>query len=146
MPVPGKKTLFLGLDGVMHHRNSKVSDFLSRVPALEQALGAADIDIVLLSCWEFAAEFERLTAVFPQALRKRVVGRTVEEPGALHKRFKEIQNWLRAHPSPDWRALDCDPLDYPEPCAGLIRCSPAVGFSAPQAQALKVWLTGPIAS
>ena len=141
MAAPGRKTLFLGLDGVMHHRNATVADFLSRMPLLVEQVGpAADLDLVVLSCWDFASDFERLKAVFPAALRPRVVGRTLEEKGALHKRYKEIQTWLRAHPAPAWRVLDCDPFDYPDGCQELIRCSPALGMSTSQAEALKLWL------
>ncbi len=143
MPTPGRRTLFLGLDGVMHHRNSNVAQFLSRMPLLEQTLGPSDIDIVVLSCWDFASDFDRLKAVFSPALRGRVVGRTIEETGALHKRFKEIQNWLRAHPAPDWRVLDSDPYDYPDACTEFIRCSPAVGLTATQAEAVKLWIQHP---
>jgi len=105
-PAPARKTLFLGLDGVMHHSKSKVAGFLSCMPVLEEALGTADVDIVVLSCWDFASDFSRLKAVFPPSLRSRVVGRTTEELGSLHKRFKEIQSWLRQVPVPDWRVLD----------------------------------------
>jgi hypothetical protein len=143
MPTPGKRALFLGLDGVMHHRNASVSQFLSRMPLLEQTIGAANIDLVVLSCWDFATDFERLKAVFSPSLRGRVIGRTVEETGALHKRFKEIQNWLRTHPAPDWRALDSDPYDYPDTCSEFIRCSPAIGLTTPQAETLKLWLQNP---
>lgn len=144
MAQPGRKTLFLGLDGVMHHRNATVADFLSRMPLLQESLGpATDLDIVVLSCWDFASDFERLKAVFPASLRPRVMGRTSEEKGALHKRYKEIQTWLRAHPSPAWRVLDSDPYDYPDACPELIRCSPALGMSTSQAEALKLWLQVP---
>ena len=143
MPTTGRRTLFLGLDGVMHHRNANVSSFLSRMPMLEQTIGAADIDIVVLSSWDFATDFDRLKAVFSPDLRARVVGRSREETGALHKRFKEVQNWLRAHPAPDWRVLDSDPYDYPDACPELIRCSPAVGLAASQAETLKAWLDHP---
>jgi hypothetical protein len=72
-----------------------------------------------------------------------VVGRTTEELGSLHKRFKEIQNWLRPVPAPDWRVLDSDVFDYPEACAELIRCSPYFGMGPVQAQALKLWIQAP---
>lgn len=147
MAAPGRKTLFLGLDGVMHHRNATVADFLSRMPLLLESVGpAADVDLVVLSCWDFASDFDRLKAVFPVSIRPRVVGRTVEEKGALHKRHKEIQTWLRAHPASAWRVLDCDPYDYPDGCPELIRCSPALGMSTSQAEALKLWLRSPIGS
>jgi hypothetical protein len=141
--APSRRTLFLGLDGVMHHRNVKVAGFLSCMPVLEQALGSADIDIVVLSTWDFASDFSRIQAVFPLALRGRVTGRTTEELGSLHKRFKEIQNWLRPVPAPDWRVLDSDVFDYPEACAELIRCSPYFGMGPVQAQALKLWIQAP---
>jgi hypothetical protein len=141
--APSRKTLFLGLDGVMHHRNAKVAGFLSCMPVLEQALGSADIDIVVLSTWDFASDFSRIQAAFPLALRRRVTGRTTEELGSLHKRFKEIQSWLRNMPTPDWRVLDSDAYDYPDPCAELIRCSPLLGMGPVQAQALRQWVQVP---
>ena len=140
---PARKTLFLGLDGVMHHSRAKVADFLSCMSVLEQALGTADVDIVVLSTWDFANDFSRLKSAFPPSLRSRVVGRTTEELGSLHKRFKEIQNWLRPVPVPDWRVLDSDVYDYPEACAELIRCSPYFGMGPVQAQALKLWIQAP---
>jgi hypothetical protein len=142
-PAPARKTLFLGLDGVMHHSKSKVAGFLSCMPVLEEALGTADVDIVVLSCWDFASDFSRLKAVFPPSLRSRVVGRTTEELGSLHKRFKEIQSWLRQVPVPDWRVLDSDPYDYPEGCGELIRCSPHLGMGPAHAEALKLWIQAP---
>jgi hypothetical protein len=141
--APTRKTLFLGLDGVMHHRNAKVAGFLSCMPVLEQALGSADVDIVVLSTWDFASDFNRMKAAFPVALRPRVAGRTTEELGSLHKRFKEIQSWLRNTPGPDWRVLDSDTYDYPDPCAELIRCSPQMGMGPVQAEALKLWIQAP---
>ena len=141
--APSRKTLFLGLDGVMHHRNAKVAGFLSCMPVLEQALGSADIDIVVLSTWDFASDFSRIQAAFPLALRRRVTGRTTEELGSLHKRFKEIQSWLRNMPTPDWRVLDSDAYDYPDPCAELIRCSPQMGMGQAQAQAVRQWILAP---
>ena len=140
---PARKTLFLGLDGVMHHSRAKVAGFLSCMPVLEQALGTADVDIVVLSTWDFASDFGRLKAAFPPSLRARVVGRTTEDLGSLHKRFREIQNWLGPMPVPDWRVLDSDHLDYPEACPELIRCSPHLGMGPVQAQALKLWIQTP---
>ena len=140
---PARKTLFLGLDGVMHHSRAKVADFLSCMSVLEQALGTADVDIVVLSTWDFANDFSRLKSAFPPSLRSRVVGRTTEELGSLHKRFKEIQNWLRPVPAPDWRVLGSNVFDYPEACAELIRCSPYFGMGPVQAQALKLWIQAP---
>ncbi|MEI8267213.1 MAG: HAD domain-containing protein [Betaproteobacteria bacterium] len=142
-PAAGKKTLFLGLDGVMHHRNPKVAGFLSCMPLLEKTLVGADIDIVVLSPWDFASDFGRLKAAFPQKLRERVVGRTVEHAGALHKRFKEIQTWLQAHPVADWRVLDSEPFDYPDPCVELIYCRPVLGMGTIQADLLRQWLQSP---
>jgi hypothetical protein len=142
-PTPARKTLFLGLDGVMHHSKSKVAGFLSCLPMLEDALGTAEVDIVVLSSWDFASDFSLLKAAFPPSLRSRVVGRTTEELGSLHKRLKEIQNWLRTVPSPDWRVLDSDPYDYPDPCAELIRCSPHLGMGPAQAQAVRQWILAP---
>jgi hypothetical protein len=141
--APSRKTLFLGLDGVMHHRNVKVAGFLSCMPVLEQALGSADIDIVVLSTWDFASDFSRIQAAFPLALRRRVTGRTTEELGSLHKRFKEIQSWLRNMPTPDWRVLDSDAYDYPDPCVELIRCSPQMGMGQAQAQAVRQLILAP---
>ncbi|MFM7533515.1 MAG: HAD domain-containing protein [Rubrivivax sp.] len=135
--------LFLGLDGVMHHHNAKVAEFLWRMPLLERTVGQAQVDLVLLSCWDFASDLERTKAVFPAGLRSLVVGRTTQESGALYKRFKEIQNWLRANPVTDWRALDSDPLDYPDACSELIRCSPAIGLSVAQVESLNLWLQNP---
>jgi hypothetical protein len=143
MSSPARKTLFLGLDGVMHHSRAKVAGFLSCMPVLEQALGTADVDIVVLSTWDFANDFSRLKAAFPLSLRARVVGRTTEDLGSLHKRFREIQNWLGPVPVLDWRVLDSDHLDYPEACPELIRCSPHLGMGPVQAQALKLWVQTP---
>jgi hypothetical protein len=142
-PAAGKKTLFLGLDGVMHHRNAKVAGFLSCMPVLGQALGTAEVDIVVLSSWDFAQDFNRVKAAFPATLQVRVAGRTTEQPGSLHKRFKEIQNWLVTLPVPDWRVLDSDPYNYPDSCAELIRCSPHLGMGPAQAQALRQWILAP---
>lgn len=142
MAMPGRKTLFLGFEGVLHHRNATVFEFLAKMPLLEQTLGASEVDIVALSKWDFEHDFDRLVAAFPAGLRSRVVGRTSEERNALHGRFREIQNWRRSHPVSDWRALDSETHGYPEDCPELIRCSPAVGLSGPQAEALKAWLEG----
>ena len=142
-PAAGKKTLFLGLDGVMHHRNAKVAGFLSCMPLLEKTLVGADIDIVVLSSWDFASDFSRLKAAFPQKLRTQVVGRTIEQVGAMHKRFKEIQTWLQVHPAPDWRVLDSDLFDYPDPCVELIFCRPVMGLGTAQADTLRQWLQVP---
>lgn len=143
---PARKTLFLGLDGVLHHSKSKVAGFLSCMPILEEALGTADVDIVVLSSWDFANDISRLKTAFPPSLRSRVVGRTTEELGLLHKRYREIQNWLRQVPVPDWRVLDSDPYDYPEACTELIRCSPHLGMGPAQVQALKLWIQAPAPS
>lgn len=140
MAHPGKKTLFLGFEGVLHHRNATVFEFLSKMPLLEETLGTHPVDIVALSKWDFEHDFDRLVAAFPLGLRSRVVGRTAEEPNALHGRFREIQNWRRGHPVSDWRALDSESHGYPEDCPELIRCSPAVGLAGPQVEALKAWL------
>ena len=140
MATPGRKTLFLGFEGVMHHRNATVFDFLSRMPLLAQTVAVHDVDLVALSKWDFEHDFQRLVAAFPEALRKRVGGRTTEERNALHGRFREIQNWRRTHPVSDWRALDADTHGYPEDCPELIRCSPAVGLAESQMEALKAWL------
>lgn len=143
VPVPARRTLFLGLDGVMHQRGAKVGSLLSCMPTLERALDTAEVDIVVLSCWDFAHDFDRVKAAFPASLRPRVVGRTTEERGSLHKRYKEIQTWLRAMPSADWRVLDSDPSDYPGACTELIRCSPHQGIGSTQAQALRQWILEP---
>jgi hypothetical protein len=138
-----RKTLFLGLDGIMHHSRSKLSGLLSRMPVLEEALGTAPVDIVMLSCWGVGNDVEPLKTTFPPSLRSRVVGRTTAAPGSLFKRFKEIQNWLGPVQMPDWRALDIDPLDYPEACTELIPCSPLLGMGSPQVLALKLWIQTP---
>ncbi len=143
MSSPARKTLFLGLDGVMHHSRSKLAGLLSRMSVLEEALGMAPVDIVLLSCWGAGSDIEQLKAAFPPSLRSRVVGRTTSVPGSLFKRFKEIQNWLGPVQVPDWRALDADPLDYPDPCEELIVCSPRLGMGSAQAQDLKHWIKTP---
>ena len=143
MSSRARKTLFLGLDGVMHHSRSKLVGLLSRMSVLEEALGMAPVDIVLLSCWGAGTDIEHLKAAFPPSLRSRVVGRTTSVPGSLFKRFKEIQNWLGPVQVPDWRALDIDPLDYPDPCKELIICSPHLGMGSAQAQDLKYWIQTP---
>lgn len=140
MTQPGRKTLFLGFEGVLHHRNATVLEFLSKMPLLEQTLHGYELDIVALSKWDFEHDFERLLAVFPPGLRSRLVGRTSEERHALHGRFREVQNWRRTHPVSNWRALDSETHGYPEDCPELIRCSPALGLAGPQAAALKAWL------
>jgi hypothetical protein len=138
-----RKTLFLGLDGVLHHTKSKVSGLLSRMPLLEEALGTADVDIVMLSCWGAGDDIEGMKRVFPLSLRSRVVGRTKEVPGSVYKRHKEIQNWLRPVHWPDWRALDVDPFDYPDDCTELIPCSPYLGMGSTQAHTVRMWTMAP---
>jgi hypothetical protein len=39
--------------------------------------------------------------------------------------------------------LDSDPYDYPDTCTEFIRCSPAVGLTATQAEAVKLWIQHP---
>ncbi|MEN9419962.1 MAG: hypothetical protein RI988_3583 [Pseudomonadota bacterium] len=142
MSTPQRKTLFLGFEGVLHHRNAKVSDFLARMPLLERTLGSRDVDIVALSSWGFDNDSSRLATAFPASLRARVRGATKAESGPVHGPYREIQAWLRNHPSPSWRVLDCDASGYPHDCPELVLCSPAVGLSNPQAATLASWLEG----
>lgn len=142
MATPQRKTLFLGFEGVLHHRNSTVSDFLAKMPLLERTLGAAEVDIVALSSWGLEKDLDRLTTAFPSSLRPRVRGCTKAESSAAHGPYREIQTWLRSHPASSWRALDCDAHGYPHDCPELVLCSPAVGLSNPQAATLKTWLQG----
>ena len=39
--------------------------------------------------------------------------------------------------------LDSDPDDYPDTCTEFIRCSPAVGLTATQAEAVRLWIQNP---
>ena len=97
----------------------------------------------MLSCRGAGSDIEQLKVAFPPSLRSRVVGRTTSVPGSLHKRLKEIQNWLGPVQLPDWRALGVGPFDYPDPCKELIVCSPDLGMGSAQAQDLKHWTKTP---
>ena len=135
-----KKTLFLEIDGVLHHRTATVAQFLSRMPALEAAIGDAELDIVICSKWRLENSMDKLVTSFPASLRSRIVGVTGPEIDATYGRLKEIQACCKERGITAWRALDADAFGYPDGCPELILCSGAVGISRPQADALSAWL------
>jgi hypothetical protein len=140
MPSVRKKTLFLEIDGVLHHRSATVAQFLNRMPTLEAAIGASVLDIIICSKWRLENSFEKLTTSFPATLRTRIVGVTGPEIDATYGRLKEIQACCKERGITAWRALDAHAYGYPEGCPELILCSGAVGISRPQAEALSAWL------
>ena len=100
MPSVRKKTLFLEIEGVLHHRSATVAQFLNRMPTLEAAIGASEVDIIICSKWRLENSFDKLTASFPAALRARIerpkytfleqVRRQQPDPpedNATHRRF-----------------------------------------------------------
>jgi hypothetical protein len=73
------KTLFLEIEGVLHHRTATIAQFLCRVPTLEAAIGDAVVDIVISSKWRLENPLDKLVSGFPPSLRSRVVGVTGKE-------------------------------------------------------------------
>lgn len=134
------KTLFLEIEGVLHHRTATIAQFLCRVPTLEAAIGDAAVDIVISSKWRLDNTLDKLVSGFPPSLRSRVVGVTGKEIDATYGRLKEIQACCKERGITAWRALDADAFGYPEGCPELILCSGAVGIARPQAEALTAWL------
>ena len=133
-------TLFLDFDGVLHPNLALPDQYFGRLPLLEQALGNADLQIVISSSWRFQSTLSRLRALFPASMQARIMSTTGPAHIGRHARWHEITAYCAASGITDWRALDDAHFEFPSPCEQLIRCEGSRGIGPKECDALAAWL------
>ena len=119
--------LFLDMDGVLHPVSSslalrwsgghRVAELLKRNPSVQ---------IVVTSNYRWHLDLDDLRALFPAAIRDRVVGATPvvllgDGQNKLPGRHREVLAWLSANATEAvrWLAVDDDPGHYAAQCEEL---------------------------
>jgi len=138
--TPLKPVLFLDFDGVLHPNRCAPTDCFCLLSPLVEAVTPFDVDIVISSTWRFRWSLRRIKKLFPATLRRRVVGTTGEPFPGTYARWKEIREYLRAHPAADWRALDDFDFEFPGDCRELIHCDGDRGCQSAERKILAIWL------
>ena len=98
--------LFLDFDGVLSPGNTGT---LRYAPALAAALREFPaLEVVLSTNWREREPLEDLLGWLPAELAGRVIGATpvLTEGDGRGARQREIEAWLRQHPSRTWLAVD----------------------------------------
>jgi len=132
--------LFLDFDGVLHPSHCSPGDFLCHLPRLLEALGQANVDIVICSSWRFQRSFEELRALFSPDIQRNIVGVTGAAFIGRHARWYEIQSYVKAHRITNWRVLDDSRWEFPDRCTELIACDGSRGMGQRQVDQIRRWL------
>jgi hypothetical protein len=131
--------LFLDFDGVLHPDPcSEPKRLFEHAPRLRDALEPfPEVEIVASTAWRNLVPFDRLRALLPSALGRRVIDitptfGTFDAITALvpYRRQAEIAQWLRVNrrPPEQWLALDDRPHWFSPYCENLIDCHSAIGL------------------
>ena len=134
--LPGRTVLFLDFDGVLHPSGGESSGArFAKRPLLETLLREPDlchVEIVISSTWREAYPLKQLVSVFSEDIRPRIIGvtPTLDDGAISHQRYREIKNWLVAHPEiVYWAALDDAIDDFPsEKRTNVVFTNPAIGL------------------
>lgn len=135
-----KPVLFLDFDGVLHPNCCAPDECFCLLPALAATIAPFEIDIVISSSWRHHYSLRWIKKQFPAALRKRIVGTTGDSFPGTYARWREILEYLREHPAPDWRALDDFDFEFPPDCPQLIYCDGGRGCQTKELTHLANWL------
>lgn len=146
--------IFLDIDGVLHPIPTDDRGILCHLPSFESLLKSRpDLRVVLSSSWREEFDFDTvLVEMFSEEFRSRVLGVTpVLAPDCTHphRRWKEIQQWLKAQAyAGPWLALDDNQSEFPPDCAQVIFCDKATGLDQRVLARVKTylddWLQAPV--
>jgi hypothetical protein len=110
------------------------------MPQLVNAIGSANVKIVISSSWRFQFTYEEIVSLFPQDIRDRLNGMTGDAFIGRHARWHEIQTFVRSRGMRNWRALDDSRFEFPNPCSELIGCEGSRGLEQSQVTEIQRWL------
>ena len=133
-------TLFLDFDGVMHSGHAKPADYFCKMPLLVEAIGAANVKVIVSSSWRFQLTYEEIEDLFPDSIRSKLAGITGDAFIGRHARGTEIKTCVRDRKISNWRALDDIRFEFPSPCPELIGCEGSRGLEERQTAELQRWL------
>lgn len=139
-PSASCPTLFLDFDGVLHSGQAKPAEYFYKMPLLVEAIGDANIHIIISSSWRFQWTYEEIEGHFPENIRSKVAGMTGNAFIGRHARWTEIITYVRDKKISNWRAIDDSRFEFPNPCLELIWCEGSRGLEQSQVAEIRRWL------
>ncbi|MCF8160485.1 MAG: hypothetical protein K9J76_07265 [Polaromonas sp.] len=133
-------TLFLDFDGVLHPSHAKPANYFCNMPLLLDAIGNANVMIVVSSSWRFQSTYGEIECLFPRNIRGKLNGITGDAFIGRHARWHEIQSFVFARKISNWRALDDSRFEFPNHCPELIWCEGSRGLEQSQVSEIRTWL------
>lgn len=134
------RTLFLDFDGVLHASHAKPAEYFRKMPLLVEAIGDANVRIIVSSSWRFQSTYEEIESAFPQNIKGKLDGMTGDAFIGRHARWHEIQACVLTKRISNWRALDDSRFEFPNPCPELIWCEGSRGLQQSQIAEIQRWL------
>ena len=127
-------TVFLDIDGVLRRTSAPKYKLESAlVTNLERWVASRKeaVEIVISSTWKDAFSLDYIRALFPLALRVKIVGRTptLTGPHITYPRYEEVMEYNRTHGVDKWIAFDDQPSLFPA-TRSLVAIDGAVGFQS----------------
>lgn len=121
--------IFLDFDGVLHPNFCAEDVYFAHAQALADAIGTAEVAIVISSSWRFHCKLRDLVERLPEPLGRRIIGSTGEACIGRYSRHSEILGYLAAHRIRSrWIALDDSAWEFPPDCRELIHCDGSTGI------------------